>query len=249
MRTVGLLIVTFIIGYLKVNAQTFDGARVYARAGGAFSKITDLQTTLLSEPFFTNATYTFETKRLPGVSAGFGTEVKFGSLPLSLNPELLYVEAGTIVDFKNVPHQWGYRMSFKYKYVYIPVMLKAYAKIKENDELDGVSLGIGIQPGFNVDPDNIRFEFKTYGIPLNPEFGTSLEQQQQLKNVLKGNNNIGFIVHGGLQFACGVAFEGRWYWGFRDAITTETNSYNFVENNNKHTFWEATIRWNFIPFN
>ena len=51
----------------------------------------------------------------------------------------------------------------------------------------------GPQIGINLSPENIVY---TSGGPGKlPAFGTDLQQQQQIRNVLKGKNNFGINFH------------------------------------------------------
>lgn len=224
-------------------AQTVDGLRFSIKAGALYSGINDLETTILSEPFFTN--YTLNKAKKLGFMGGFGVNWELKNTIASLNLDVLYSQQSSDLLFNNSERDFNYKMQFNYRYLNLPLMIKVYPFEKVHDGLHGFNVGIGPQLGLNLTPNNIIYT--SGGSGKLPAFGTDLEQQQQLRNVLKGKNNFGVNFQLGYEFVgIGLNLELRYHYGLTDNVQTETNAYNFIENKNTNNAIQFTLSWEFL---
>lgn len=225
------------------QAQTFDGVRVSIKGGALYSGINDLQTTILSEPFFLN--YSLNSEKKIGYTGGLGVNWELKNSIASLNLDILYAQQGSDLLFNNLEKDFNYKMQFNYRYLNFPLMIKVYPFEKVHDGLHGFNVGAGPQFGLNLSPENIIYT--SDGPGKLPAFGTDLEQQQQLRNVLKGQNNFGVNFHLGYEFGgAGLNLELRYHYGLSDIVRTEANPYNFIENKNTNNTIQFTLGWEFL---
>jgi hypothetical protein len=128
-------------------------------------------------------------------------------------------------------------MEFAYQYVNIVGLAKWFPGKGK------VSLGAGPFLGLNVATRNIQYN--SWGEGKLPAFGTDLQQQQQLRNVLRGKNNFGLAVDAAYDVIPFLKVGGRWYWSGTNTVETQANSYNFIPYKNTNTVWELSIAMNF----
>jgi opacity protein-like surface antigen len=236
-----LAFASLFIHYL--HAQTFDGVRISLKGGALYAGINDLETTILSEPFFLN--YSLNKEQKVGYTGGFGVNWELKSSILALNLDVLYARQGSDLVFENFEKNFNYRMQFNYQYLNFPLLIKVYPFEKVHDGLHGLNVGAGPQFGLNLSPQNIIYTSEGPG--KLPAFGTDLEQQQQLRNVLKGQNNFGLNFHLGYEIAgAGINFDLEYHYGLTDVVRTEANAYNFIENKNTNNTIQFTLGWEFL---
>ncbi|MGG9972494.1 hypothetical protein ACQ33O_11930 [Ferruginibacter sp. SUN002] len=216
------------------------------------SKISGLGSTILSEPFFFN--YTMQ--EVPKNGWAGSAYVSFRRLEaLALHAEIGYAQQGAMLKYRTTEESgkdFYYDMDFNYQYININGMIKIYplTAIKPKDEnvFYGFYVGGGPQVGLNVAPQNIVY--KSGGKDRLPAFGSDLEQQQQIRNVLKGKTNFGFNVVVGHEFRnSGLSLEARYFIGLTDVVETQPNSYNFIENKNVNKAFQFTLGWDFSIYN
>lgn len=225
------------------NAQRFDGVRLSIKGGANYSEINDLETTILSEPFFLN--YTLNKKQKTGFTAGVCVNWELKNTIASINLDVLYSQQGSDLLFNNIEKDFNYKMQFNYRYINLPLLIKIYPFERRHDGLHGLNIGVGPQVGINIAPENIIYT--SGGSGKMPAFGTDLEQQQQLRNVLKGQNYAGVTAHLGYEIrGAGLNIEVRYYYGLTDVVKTEVNAYNFIENKNTNKSIQFTLGWEFF---
>ena len=225
------------------QAQTFDGVRVSIKGGALYSGINDLQTTILSEPYFLN--YSLNSEKKIGYTGGLGVNWELKNSIAALNLDILYAQQGSDLLFNNMEKNFNYKMQFNYRYLNFPLMIKVYPFEKVHDGLHGFNVGVGPQFGLNLSPENIIYT--SDGPGKVPEFGSDLEQQQQLRNVLKGQNNFGLNFHLGYEIVnAGLNFDLNYHHGLTDVVKTEANAYNFIENKNTNNTIQFTLGWEFL---
>ena len=224
-------------------SQTFDGVRISIKGGALYSGTNNLESTILSEPFFTN--YTLNNKKKLGFTGGLGINWELKNSVASINLDILYAQQGSDLLFNNTQKDFNYKMQFNYRYLNFPLMLKVYPFEKVHDGLHGINVGAGPRFGLNLTPGNIIYT--SDGPGKLPAFGSDLEQQQQLRNVLKGKNNFGVNFHLGYDFVgAGLNLEFQYYYGLTDIVQTEANAYNFIENKNTNTTIQFNLSWEFF---
>ncbi len=206
------------------------------KAGGNYSQVGNLSTIILSEPYFLN--YSIKDVGRYGWHLGFYYEYKLEGDKLGFQSELNYSRQGGNVVFDNFEKDFNYKMEFAYQYVNIVELVKWYPFHSI------VSLGIGPFLGINVAPRNIIYT--SWGKGKNPAFGTDLEQQQQLRNVLLGKNNFGGAVDIGVDLGKWIKLGGRFYWSGTNTVETQANSYNFIAAKNTNMVYEFSIAVNLV---
>lgn len=209
-------------------------------AGGTMSKTKALETTILSEPFFLN--YTLKPYAKYGGTAAFFASYRPGSNrneTFGGQVEVSYSQQGSKLKFNNSEKDFHYDMQFRYQYINVAALAKIYPfNDTGEDWRSGFNIEAGFQFGFNVAHENITYV--SGGPGYLQSFGTDLEQQQQLRNVLKGNNATAAV--GGLCYEFPrVVISARYLFGLNDVTETLPNSYNFIENKNKNYTAQLTI--------
>ncbi|MFT3822794.1 MAG: outer membrane beta-barrel protein [Chitinophagaceae bacterium] len=204
------------------------------KAGANYSSISNLSTIILSEPYFIN--YSISESGRYGWHFGFFYEYKLEGNLLGFQSEIMYSKQGGDVKFSNYEKDFHYKMEFAYQYANIVGLLKWFPKEGK------VSLGAGPFLGINVATRNIKYS--SWGTGKLDAFGTDLQQQQQLRNVLRGKNNFGVAIDLAWDINNAIKVGGRYYWSGTNAVETEANSYNFITVKNNNTVWEFSVALN-----
>jgi hypothetical protein len=223
-------------------AQQNDNLTYGMQAGPTYSWVSNLQTTILSEPYYLN--YTLKKKPRVGFTAGGYVEYKTLHTALVLGAQLTYSQQGSELDFNNSEKNFHYTMTFGYQYVNALLLAKFYPfEDPQEPSPKGFNVSFGPQLGFNLSPENIKY--KSGGPGYQAAFGSDLEQQQQLRNVLKGKNIFGPSVGLGYKLNSGFIVDARVFIGITDVVETQANSYNFIENKNTNTAFQITFGYDF----
>ena len=217
---------------------TTTHAQIYSfggRAGANYSKISNLSTIILSEPYFLN--YTIKESSRIGWHLGIFYEYKLEDERLGFDTEIMYSAQGGNVEFSNIEKDFNYKMEFGYQYINIVGLAKWFPYSGK------VGLGAGPFFGINVATRNIKY--KSWGEGKQDAFGTDLQQEQQLRNVLRGKNNFGLALDATYDINEIIKIGGRWYWSATNAVETQSNSYNFIPAKNANIVWEFGVAVNF----
>jgi len=229
----------------KGQSQYRDNVIYGLRAGANYSWIEELKTTIISESFFIN--YTMPKEKRFGGTAGLFLNYRPQDVPnVGFQAELFYSQQGSNLKFNNFQTDFHYKMEFKYQYINLAGLFKCYP-VNYGQGMSGLSLGAGYQVGLNITPDNIVYT--SGGSGRQAAFGSDLEQQQQLRNVLKGKTSAGLI--GSIAFelpSFPLLFDARYFHGLSDVVETEPNSYNFIENKNTNHYYQVTLGF-YLPRN
>lgn len=221
--------------------STCAHAQTYAfgfKAGPNRSRITNLSTIILSEPYFINYSMT-ETGRY-GWHLGIYYDYNLENERLGFQSEIQYARQGGNVNFSNYERDFHYKMEFAYQYVNIVGLAKWFPWEKR------IGLGAGPFLGINVATRNIKYT--SWGTGKEDAFGSDLQQQQQLRNVLRGKNNFGLAVDASWEIKNAVKIGARYYWSGTNAVETQANSYNFIATKNNNSAWELSVAVNMAPF-
>ena len=213
-------------------------AQIYSfgfKAGANYSKVSNLSTIILSEPYFLN--YSIKETGRYGWHLGIFYDYRLENSRLGFQSEIMYSKQGGNVVFNNYEKDFNYKMEFAYQYMNIVGLAKWYPFESK------FSVGAGPFLGINVATRNIKYT--SWGKGRDPAFGTDLEQQQQLRNVLLGKNNFGLAVDLGFDVNSLVKIGGRYYWSSTNTVETQANSYNFIAAKNTNTVWELSVALNF----
>jgi hypothetical protein len=217
------------------QAQTNDFG---FKTGANYSDISNLSTIILSEPYFID--YNIKETARYGWHLGIFYEYRLESKKMAFQTEIMYSRQGGNVEFDNYQKDFNYKMQFAYQYINLVGLAKWYP-------FGGrVSFAAGPFLGINVAPRNIIYN--SWGTGVQAAFGTDLEQQQQLRNVLLGRNNFGLALDIGYNIGSLVKVGARYYWSATNAVETQANSYNFVAVKNTNTVYELSVAINFANF-
>jgi hypothetical protein len=227
-----LYLLLFILPVKITHAQTYTFG---FKAGGNYSNVSNLSTIILSEPYFLN--YSIREKGRYGWHLGIYYEYKLEGERLAFQTELMYSTQGGNVLFNNYEKDFNYKMQFAYQYANIVALAKWFPLEKK------LSFGAGPFLGINLASRNIIYT--SWGKGKDPAFGTDLQQQQQLRNVLMGKNNFGIAVDLAYDIANLVKVGARYYWSATNTVETQANSYNFIAAKNTNTVWELSVALNF----
>jgi hypothetical protein len=204
------------------------------KAGANYSGISNLSTIILSEPYFIN--YTIQETSRVGWNLGIFYGYKLENELLGFHSEIAYARLGGNVEFSNYEKDFNYKMEFAYQYINLVGLAKWFPWKGQ------VSLGAGPFLGLNVASRNIKY--RSWGEGKEPAFGTDLQQEQQLRNVLRGKNNFGLALDLAWDINNVVKVGARYYWSATNAVETQANSYNFIPAKNNNTVWEFTVALN-----
>lgn len=223
-----------LLGFVVFSLSATSNAQIYTfgfKAGANSSTISNLSTIILSEPYFLN--YTMKESRRYGWHLGIFYQYKFEEAPLGFQSEIMYSRQGGNLDFSNQEKDFHYKMEFAYQYINILAVAKWYPW------KGPVSLGAGPFLGLNVATRNLKYT--SWGTGKLEAFGTDLQQQQQLQNVLRGKNNFGLIADAAWDINDYIKIGARYYWSATNAVETQANSYNFITAKNANSAIEVSV--------
>jgi hypothetical protein len=228
----GLLLIGF---HTTTRGQEYDFG---FKAGVNYSKISNLSTIILSEPYFIN--YSIAETGRTGWHLGIYYDYNLEDKRLGFQSEIMYARHGGNVEFSNYERDFHYKMEFAYQYINLVGLAKWFPFEKS------VALGAGPFLGINVATRNLKYT--SWGEGKEEAFGTDLQQQQQLRNVLRGKNNFGLAVDASWLIKDAVKVNGRFYWSATSAVETQANSYNFIATKNNNTVFEFSVGFNMSSF-
>lgn len=130
----------------------------------------------------------------------------------------------------NAADSLQYRLWLNYSYINVGFVTNLYF-IGKDPILIGPCFGFDF--GFNVSPKNITYRSN------HPELGPDLQIQENISNVLRGRTAAWLIAGIGAHLGP-IDLFARYRFGLNDLVTTEANSYNFIDNKNS-----APVSWFF----
>ena len=214
------------------NAGKINFLQFGFKAGAVNTNISDLSKVLVSESYYTG--YTFENSNEWGFTGGVYLNYIFKESISALYSELSYSRLGNKLHYSDI-NDLNYDFIIKYDYINLDLWYKAYI-------FKGMHLGTGPRIGFNLTPGALYYS--SNGEDL---FGPDIRIQQQIRDVLKGRNNICLGVSAGYEFTFGLSIDARFYYGISDVMETEVNNFNFIENNNASQVIQITLGYA-IPY-
>jgi len=261
MKTFQILIIFFIVFSTEKSlsqTQEFsgEGHLVWGfTLGGNRSIITHLEYTTLSEPYFDKASYSLTTERRSGFTGGLFTNFKFKNAPVTLYVEAAYSSQSSRLFFDNYQKDFNYKMSFKYDYINVPILVIWHPFLDGSSEnnkeyISGIHIGIGPQIGFNTAPHAISYEHGGPG--YEPAFDSDPVMTEKLVSVLRGSfANVGATAEIGVMFPGVIDVNFRYHQGISDAVKTiysPFNSLNFVENPNRIGVFQVVVKFGISKF-
>lgn len=226
-------IILFLISSLNLNAQLEAQKFYYGFMGGAsYSSIGDIQTTLI-RPIFPEGSFTATNKRKVGALVGGFVYYKFKDSKLAIQPEIYYAQLGGQFGYEDI-EGLTYDIGFNYGYMNISPILKFYT-------VHGLYAATGMQLSLILDRSSLTYNSS------QPELGPDLQIQQSLREVLKGNSKVAFVLGAGYDTPFGLNVNARWSFGLSDAVETLANGFYFIENKNLSSSFQITVGYH-IPF-
>lgn len=204
------------------------------------SKINDLKTTIMSEPFFIH--YDMDELERPTWGLGMFVNYRDDEHPVFGGQlELGFSQQGSRLFFQNYDKQFNYTMDFRYNYFGGALLGQIYP-FSYGQTLCGLKFGGGLQVDGVLGSENIFYKADGPGYDRTL-FGADEEQQEQLRNVIKGKLNIGVVANIGYEFPAilnviRLAVDVRYVFGTNDVVATHANSYNFIDNYNNSNSWQ-----------
>lgn len=234
MKTPTLLIVLlFLLNSVNVFGQLDDDEFFYGfSAGATYTSISDIETTLI-RPVFDQSTYNTSISSKLGAYAGFFIFHRFHNSSFAVQPEVSYAMYGGDFNYSDI-EELDYTLSFNYQYFNLGVLMKVYPT-------GGFFFSLGPQVGINIANSNLSY------VSNMPELGPDLQIEQSLKEVLKGKTDFSIMAGFGYDFEFGLVLEARYKLGLADVIETQSNGFNFIENDNFSRGFQFTIGYA-IPF-
>lgn len=223
----------FCIHFLSAQIDDRGGDWYYGfKAGATYSSIDELATTII-RPIYPEETYNVSFEEQIGFTGGVFVYYRFNESSFAIQPEITYGDQGGIFNYDDV-NGLEYTIDMKYSYLRLAPIIKIYPAA-------GLNLELGALLGFNLNTNNLDYTSNM------PDLGPDLQIQQSLRQVLKGDNNVGFIIGLSYELPFGLSISGRYIYGISDVIETQANGFYFIENKNRNTTIEATIAYA-IPF-
>jgi hypothetical protein len=223
--------VMFLSVGIFVSAQYGVDLTYGIKAGGTYSKVSNLSGMIVSEDYFLG--YTLEEKYRFGGSIGLFLNYKFPDTRIALQPEINYSMQGGDLQYHDI-RGLDYKVQFKYNYIALTALVKVYP-------WGGFNLGIGPVLSFNLNSDNIEYSSnqKDFG------FGDDIETRQAFRNVIKGKTDFSIALNLGYEWENGLMVEARYNLGIGDMIETQVNGYKFIENTNKSSVFMLSVGYAF----
>jgi len=122
----------FCLSLTTLYTQTFDGIRLSIKGGALYSEINDLETTILSEPFFIN--YALNKEQKFGYTGGFGLNWELKNSILALNLDVLYALQSSDLVFENFEKETTLCLRKRYPPLHILQSGSASKISQETDE-------------------------------------------------------------------------------------------------------------------
>jgi len=226
-------ILLFVLTSNNISAQLEAEKFYYGfTAGISYSKIGDVQTTLI-RPVFPTETYSTTTNPLLGFTGGATIYYRFEKSKFAIQPEITYSAQGGNFHYEDI-EELTYDINFNYGHLNITPMVKFYP-------VHGLYASVGPQLGIVIDRSALTYTSN------QPELGPDLQIQQSLREVLKGNNSVAVVLGAGYDMPFGLSVNARWVYGLSDAIETLANGFYFIENKNPPSNFQLTLGYH-IPF-
>lgn len=201
-------------------------------AGVTKSSINEIQSMLI-RPIFPEDTYETKVQDILGYTVGAFVFHRFDDSKFAIQPEINFSREGGNFNYKDI-EDLQYDIDFNYTYVQLNPMVKYYM-------IQGIYAAFGPQLSLIIDRSDLTYTSNM------PDVGPDLQIQQSLREVLKGNSNVGLVVAGGFDTEFGLNINFKYILGVSDVIETQANGFYFIENKNLANSMHLTIGYH-IPF-
>ncbi|MBS0012320.1 MAG: outer membrane beta-barrel protein [Bacteroidales bacterium] len=234
-----IILVLVLLSFIRLEAQSGRSAsndsylQFGFKAGSANTSISGLAKVLVSESYYTD--YTFENSSEWTFAGGIYLNYKFEQSISAIYSEIAYSRLGNKLHYSDI-YDFIYDLSVRYDFLNLEFWYKAYI-------FNGLYLGTGPRLGFILTPGGLYYT--SNGEDL---YGPDIRIQQQMRDVLKGKNNICLGISTGYEFSFGLSVDVRFYYGLSDVMETEVNNFNFIENNNNSRIIQITLGYA-LPYN
>ncbi len=198
------------------------------RAGATYGSLGDIGTTIIPAGFSAD-TYESAVNQRLGFAGGLVIYHRFYKSSFAVQPAFDFSSGGGEFTYSDV-NGLEYQIGFNYQYVTVGTEAKVYP-------VAGLHFASGLEVAFNVASDRLRYTSNM------PELGPDLQIQQSLREVLRGSNDLRFLVGAGYDFDFGLSVDLRYRLGLTDGMETLANGFSFIENRNRYSGFRATVGW------
>ncbi|MCH4828438.1 MULTISPECIES: outer membrane beta-barrel protein [Flavobacterium] len=206
-------------------------------AGAVYSKMNNIQNTIIPPNIYTNFSTTEKDKF--GALAGVFLNWKYPRANISFQPEIFYSRQATDFNY-NDNKGLNYQIKFDYHNLNLGFLFKYYIH-------EGLYLGIGPNVALNLNRNNISYT--SNGAEMEQKYGVSFTPdpivQKTLKESLEGTDYFQGIFGIGYEFQNKLVLGFRYHLGLTDALETKENGHRFIDNNNKTNAFSLHIGYKF----
>lgn len=238
MRKIYCLFFLIILFVSPVKSQYFEEEKSLCfgvKAGASYSSIGNIHSMIIPENYFSG--YSFDEKFTINPYANLFINYKLEETIIALEGGLSYYQIGSKSQYSDVKGL-NYDLKFQYDYIGLEGYVRTYY-------YKGFNVAAGMRIGFNINPNNLKYTSNGQSLNINPPLDSDIKVEQGMRQVLKGKNNIAAGIILGYESPKGWLVDLSYHYGLNDAIETQTNSVNFIENTNNTHSIQLTIGWLF----
>ena len=213
-----------------VTAQYENNSTYGLKFGALYSKISNLPEMIRGRNN-TLDNSTIESKGAYGVEGGFFLNYKLPDTRVALQPEILYRQSEETVSYNDITNK-KYELQFKYSYLVVGALYKAYP-------YKGLNAGIGAFYGVNLSPSALEYA-------SNEADGMyDVATRQFYKDGLDGKDDFSLCFALGYELRQSLHIDLRYYYGISDVVSSNTSSFQFIENQNKSSVFSFSVGYSF----
>lgn len=214
------------LNFFTLYSQYETNATYGLKLGILNSSINNLPETIKGrDNTLSNSTIT--PKSIYGLEGGFFANFKLYDSRVAIQPEVLFRLAGSKVTYWDATNK-TYELQLNYSYIQLGSLYKIYP-------YEGINLGIGVFYGINLSPNNVSYT-------SNVNDGQyDVATRQFYKDGLSGKGDFSLCFNLGYELHKSVHFDLRYYYGVNDAVKSYSNSFQFIENQNKSNVFSFCV--------
>lgn len=205
------------------------------RLGGGYSVNSGVDKILVSEDYYSNYSFNNKGQFVPGAELFFLYR-QAGSL-WGVEAGIVYYNKTARVGYED-KNELNYTLSARYHHL----GLAAYFNLYPFKARNSLHISLGGRIGANLSPNGLTYtgnqedtKFSALGYP------SVKETERLLKDKLKGRPDAALGGGIGYDFPFGMTLDLRYHYSLTNSIKTETNTYNWVEHDNRNQQIELTV--------
>lgn len=173
----------------------------------------------------------YSSKGKYGVEGGLFLNYKLPNSRTAIQPELLIRTAGEKIQY-NDPQGLQKEIGFDYTYLSLGALYKIYP-------YEGLNLGVGAFYSINLSPHAVSYQ-------SNEADGLyDVTTRQFYREGFSGGDDFSLSFSLGYELRQSIHFDLRYSLGVKDVIKSYSNSFQFVENENRTGIISFTIGYSF----